>query len=51
MKINPMLQITNVFTKTCINAIKEKSFSIFSENEIILLCLSISIPNKDMEDL
>lgn len=51
MMKNPRQQITKVFQTTCINTIKEKSFPIFSENEIILLCFSISIPNKDTEDL
>jgi len=43
----PKQHIVNVFKKICINAKKEKSFSISSENEMILLCLSISIPNED----
>lgn len=47
--MNPKQQITKVSQTTCINATKEKSFRIFSENEIILLCLSISISNETGE--
>lgn len=45
-----MQQITKVFAATCINVIKEKSFPICSENKTTLLCLSINVPNVDMED-
>lgn len=51
MIINPRLHIIKVFQKICINAIKEKSFSMLSENKKILLCLSISIPNVDAKVL
>lgn len=51
IKINPRQQITKVFQITCINPMKEKSCSIFSENEMTLLCLLTSIPNEGMEDL
>ena len=50
IKKNPILQMTNVFKTTCINAIKEKSCSIFLENEITLLCLLINIPNEGAKD-
>lgn len=48
--MNPRQQITKVFHTTCISATREKSFSIFLENEITLLCLSISIPNISEEE-
>jgi len=49
--MNPKQQTTKVFQRTCINAIKEKSFSMLSENEMILLCRSINIFNVAVEDL
>lgn len=48
--MNPRQQITKVFQTTCINAMKEKSFSILLENEITLLCLSINILNIGAEE-
>ena len=47
MKANPRQQITKVFQTTCINAIKEKSCSMLSENEMTLLCFSTSIPMEN----
>jgi len=49
MIINPKQQISKVFQTTCINAIKEKSSLMFSENKKTLLCLSIGIPNVDVK--
>lgn len=48
--MNPKQQITKVFQTSCINATKEKSFSILLENEITLLCLSINILNIGAEE-
>lgn len=47
---NPRQQKTSVSQTTCINAKNERSSSMFSENEMTLLCLSIRIPNEDTED-
>jgi len=44
---NPKQQITKVFQTTCINAIKEKSFSLFSENDIILLSRYVYTINRN----
>lgn len=51
MAKNPRPQIINVSKTTCINAINEIRFSMLLENDIILLCLSINILNKDTVDL
>jgi len=42
--------LTKVFQTSCINATKEKSFSLLLENEITLLCLSINILNIGAEE-
>lgn len=50
-KRSPKAHSTMVFKRTCIKAVMEKSLSRFSENEMTLLCFSISIPNVHPEDL